>query len=126
MLVSKLFSNQAVRFAAVGVSNTVIDFVVFMLLQNLTGVAAAQILGYSAGTANSYYWNRKWTFAREKGWDVGELMRFLVVNICVAVITSIAISLVPSTIPVWIAKIAVTILGLGINFGFSKLWVFRG
>ncbi|MEW4372539.1 GtrA family protein [Paenibacillus kandeliae] len=126
MLVSKLFSNQAVRFAAVGVSNTVIDFVVFMLLQNLTGVAAAQILGYSAGTANSYYWNRKWTFAREKGWDVGELIRFLVVNICVALITSIAISLVPSTIPVWIAKIAVTILGLGINFGFSKLWVFRG
>lgn len=126
MLVSKLFSNQAVRFAAVGVSNTVIDFIVFMLLQNLTGVAAAQILGYSAGTANSYYWNRKWTFARDKGWDVGELIRFLVVNICVAVITSIAISLVPATIPVWIAKIAVTILGLGINFGFSKLWVFRG
>ncbi|WP_411349038.1 GtrA family protein [Paenibacillus sp. WLX2291] len=126
MLVSKLFSNQAVRFAAVGVSNTVIDFIVFMLLQNLTGVAAAQILGYSAGTANSYYWNRKWTFARDKGWDVGELIRFLVVNICVAVITSIAISLVPATIPVWMAKIAVTILGLGINFGFSKLWVFRG
>ncbi|WP_411345172.1 GtrA family protein [Paenibacillus sp. WLX1005] len=126
MLVSKLFSNQAVRFAAVGVSNTVIDFIVFMLLQNLTGVAAAQILGYSAGTANSYYWNRKWTFARDKGWDVGELIRFLVVNICVAVITSIAISLVPVTIPVWMAKIAVTILGLGINFGFSKLWVFRG
>lgn len=125
MLVSKLFSNQAVRFAAVGVSNTAIDFIVFMLLQHLIGVTTAQLVGYSAGTANSYYWNRKWTFARDKGIDPAELLRFLIVNICVAVITSLAISLIPSVIPVWAAKIAVTLLGLAINFGFSKLWVFR-
>ncbi len=125
MLVSKLFGNQAIRFATVGVSNTAIDFIVFMLLQHFTGVAAAQIIGYSAGTANSYYWNRKWTFARGKGWDTGELMRFLLVNVCVALITSVAISWIPASIPVWIAKLCVTVLGLGINFGFSKLWVFR-
>ncbi|WP_322907745.1 GtrA family protein [Paenibacillus campi] len=125
MLVSKLFGIQAVRFAAVGVSNTAIDFIVFMLLQHLTGVAAAQIIGYSAGTANSYYWNRKWTFARGTGWNGGELLRFIIVNVSVALITSVVISFIPSTIPVWIAKLCVTVLGLGINFGFSKLWVFR-
>ncbi len=125
MLVSKLFGSQAFRFAAVGVSNTAIDFIVFMLLQHLTGVAAAQIIGYSAGTANSYYWNRKWTFARGKGWDGAELIRFLLVNLSVALITSFVINLIPATIPVWIAKLCVTVLGLGINFGFSKLWVFR-
>lgn len=125
MLVSKLFGSQAFRFAAVGVSNTAIDFIVFMLLQHLTGVAAAQIIGYSAGTANSYYWNRKWTFARGKGWDGAELLRFLLVNLSVALITSFVITLIPATIPVWIAKLCVTMLGLGINFGFSKLWVFR-
>ncbi|MFD1884189.1 GtrA family protein [Paenibacillus wenxiniae] len=125
MLVSKLLGSQAIRFAAVGVSNTAIDFIVFMLLQHWTGVAAAQIIGYSAGTANSYYWNRKWTFARGKGWDGGELLRFLLVNLSVALITSFVITLMSSTIPVWIAKLGVTVLGLGINFGFSKLWVFR-
>ncbi|WDF51672.1 GtrA family protein [Paenibacillus sp. KACC 21273] len=125
MLVSKLFTNQAIRFATVGVSNTVIDFVVFMLLQSFTGVVAAQFIGYGAGTLNSYLWNRRWTFARGKGFDFSEIIRFLLVNITVAIITAIAISLVPASIPVWIAKIAVTILGLGINYTVSKLWVFR-
>ncbi|MGV7118229.1 GtrA family protein [Paenibacillus kyungheensis] len=125
MLVSKLFANQAIRFATVGVSNTVIDFVVFMLLQSFTGVVAAQFIGYGAGTLNSYLWNRRWTFARGKGFDFSEIIRFLLVNITVAIITAIAISLVPASIPVWIAKIAVTILGLGINYTVSKLWVFR-
>ncbi|MDN4620446.1 GtrA family protein [Paenibacillus sp. PsM32] len=125
MLVSKLFANQAIRFATVGVSNTVIDFVVFMLLQSFTGVVAAQFIGYGAGTLNSYLWNRRWTFARGKGFDFSEILRFLLVNITVASITAIAISLVPASIPVWIAKIAVTILGLGINYTVSKLWVFR-
>lgn len=125
MLVSKLFANQAIRFATVGVSNTVIDFVVFMLLQSFTGVVAAQFIGYGAGTLNSYLWNRRWTFARGKGFDFSEILRFLLVNITVAIITAIAISLVPASIPVWIAKIAVSILGLGINYTVSKLWVFR-
>ncbi|MFD1988894.1 GtrA family protein [Paenibacillus nicotianae] len=125
MLVSKLFANQAIRFATVGVSNTVIDFIVFMLLQSVTGVVAAQFIGYGAGTLNSYLWNRRWTFARGKGFDFSEMIRFLLVNITVAIITAIAISLVPASIPVWIAKIAVTILGLAINYTVSKLWVFR-
>lgn len=125
MLVSKLFSSQAVRFAAVGVSNTAIDFIVFMLLHSLIGVAPAQVISYGAGTANSYFWNRRWTFERGKGWNMGELLRFLLVNAVVAAITTMAISFISATIPVWIAKIAVTILGLTINFGFSKLWVFR-
>lgn len=125
MLVSKLFANQAIRFATVGVSNTVIDFIVFMLLQSVTGVVAAQFIGYGAGTLNSYLWNRRWTFARGKGFDFSEMIRFLLVNITVAIITAIAISLVPDSIPVWIAKIAVTILGLAINYTVSKLWVFR-
>lgn len=125
MLVSKLFANQAIRFATVGVSNTVIDFIVFMLLQSVTGVVAAQFIGYGAGTLNSYLWNRRWTFARGKGFDFSEMIRFLLVNITVAIITAIAISLVPASIPVWIAKVAVTILGLAINYTVSKLWVFR-
>lgn len=125
MLVSKLFANQAIRFATVGVSNTVIDFIAFMLLQSVTGVVAAQFIGYGAGTLNSYLWNRRWTFARGKGFDFSEMIRFLLVNITVAIITAIAISLVPASIPVWIAKVAVTILGLAINYTVSKLWVFR-
>ncbi len=125
MLVSKLFANQAVRFATVGVSNTVIDFIFFMLVQSFIGVVAAQFVGYGAGTLNSYLWNRRWTFGQSTGWDIREMIRFLLVNIAVAMITAFAISLVPNYIPVWIAKIVVTILGLGINYTVSKLWVFR-
>ena len=51
------------RFGTVGAGNTLIDFVVFFLLTSLrVPYLAAQLFSYSAGVANSYIWNRTWTF----------------------------------------------------------------
>ncbi|MEB3103137.1 GtrA family protein [Ferviditalea candida] len=77
-----------VKFNAVGLINTGVDFAVFALL-NAAGlnVYFAQAVSYSAGIANSFLLNRVWTFQyREKpGW--GEALRFLSVNL-----TSFAVS----------------------------------
>ena len=65
---------QMVKFAIVGVLNTLVDFAVFQTLNLTLGwVYAAQVLGYTAGVVNSYLWNSSWTFR--------EIALFLLVNL---------------------------------------------
>ena len=47
--------GQFLKFAVVGVLNTVVDFLVFQLLNLTLGwTYFAQVIGYSAGILNSY------------------------------------------------------------------------
>ncbi|OWR26506.1 hypothetical protein CDO73_25775 [Saccharibacillus sp. O23] len=117
-------SARPLRFAVVGVSNTLVDFLVFFLLQGLIG-PIAQAVGYAAGTANSYYWNRRWTFKTDQPRQKGELTRFLVVNVTVALLTTALLSLLNLFMPVWAAKVLVTVPGMALNYVLSKVWVFR-
>jgi putative flippase GtrA len=75
---------RVVKFASVGALNTVIDFAVFNLLVLVfgVGIVVANLVSYSAGIANSYLWNRNWTFAdrRSNRWRP-ELFKFVVANL---------------------------------------------
>jgi len=56
--------RQFVKYGIVGASNTVITFVVYTILVQVVGVEyiVSLILGYLAGSINSYVLNRHWTF----------------------------------------------------------------
>ncbi|MCL6456406.1 MAG: GtrA family protein, partial [Gorillibacterium sp.] len=83
-----------IRFNIVGILNTLVDFTVFTILFAF-GVSnsVAQCISYTAGTANSYILNSKWTFAtkpelqpqakapRKRSIDYAELSKFLLVNL---------------------------------------------
>jgi putative flippase GtrA len=58
---------QAARFSIVGVSNTLIDAALFFALTQALAapILPAKWLSYSAGLANSFFWNRRWTFRAE-------------------------------------------------------------
>ena len=57
---------QFLKFALVGVLNTVVDFLVFQLFNLTLGwMYLAQVIGYCAGILNSYFWNSRWTFRKE-------------------------------------------------------------
>jgi len=75
--------ERLIRFLVVGVSNTVVSYLVFLLGYHIWFVGNAlfaQPLSYSVGIAWSYAWNRKWTFQSSAG--VGrEFIRFIVVQI---------------------------------------------
>lgn len=66
----KLWENatQFVRFAVVGVSNTVVDFGVTNLLvlafntRTSSALLAVSVIACTVATFNSYLWNRNWTF----------------------------------------------------------------
>ena len=73
---------QMVKFAIVGVLNTLVDFAVFQTLNLLLGwVYAAQVLGYTFGVINSYLWNSNWTFREQRTRSFREIALFLVVNL---------------------------------------------
>ncbi|WP_246188209.1 GtrA family protein [Paenibacillus tengchongensis] len=123
---------QFLKFNAVGLLNTLIDFAVFTLLHALGMMnTPAQILSYSAGTANSFFWNKKVTFkdpARDArdGFDRIQLLKFIILNLAVLGISVILIDLFTGMLglQVLVAKVLVTGITVVINFIGSRKWVF--
>ena len=118
--------KQAVwRFGLVGVSNTAVDFAVFFLLTAAGAKAAvAQAIAYGAGMANSYIWNRRWTFQVKRKANIKEVLRFLVVN-GLSFGASLAVLLAAERFAsLWLAKLSATIAGMAVNFIGSRYWVF--
>ena len=105
----------------------------------------AQVIGYSAGVLNSYFWNSRWTFRKEHKRSAREAASFLVVNL-----VSLGVSLgvlwacknllgitdawVAGWVPAWlggfvkgdtVAKLIATPCAIVVNFIGNKLFVFR-
>lgn len=138
--------GQFLKFAVVGVLNTVVDFLVFQLLNLTLGwTYFAQVIGYSAGILNSYFWNSRWTFRKEHRRSAREAAAFLAVNL-----VSLGVSLgvlwlcrnpfgitdawAAGWVPAWlggfvkgdtIAKLIATPCAILVNFIGNKLFVFR-
>ncbi len=73
---------QLIKFGLIGVSNTLIDFLIASALNALFGIYyLAKIVGYACGIANSYFWNSRWTFREERRRDVREIVSFIAVNL---------------------------------------------
>jgi putative flippase GtrA len=64
--------KQGAKFGAVGISNTLIDFTVYTVINAVfhVPVSSAFKVKYISGTVamiNSFYWNRRWTFKSTVG-----------------------------------------------------------
>jgi putative flippase GtrA len=115
------------RFCAVGLGNTAVDFTVFFLL-TLGGVPLlpAQALSYGAGVVNSFIFNRQWTFRMKNRANIPEVARFMVVN-GLSLLVSAGLLFILRDIahlPLWPGKLAATGAGILVNFAGSRLWVF--
>jgi len=60
---------QFVKFGIVGISNTLITFIVYTILLKVFGVwyIAASAIGFIVGATNGFLLNRRWTFAGHRG-----------------------------------------------------------
>ena len=68
-------AKQAVKYAAVGVLNTMITAVVYYLLRKIDL--------YEAGFLNSYIWNRLWVFqSHQNDWRKEGLIFWVGAHIC--------------------------------------------
>ncbi len=121
---------QLLRFGAVGVSNAAISFLAFhgclLLLREMSaGPGIAQVAGYAAGTAWSFFLNRTFTF-RASGMVSRQALRFVLLQAALALASGFFVWLGVTVLgwaptPAWVAvMVPVTV----INFVLCKLWVF--
>ncbi len=60
---------QLLRFAAIGILNTSLDFIVLNLVTKTLGIESGlrlgsiNIIGFSCAVVQSYFWNRHWSFS---------------------------------------------------------------
>ncbi|WP_139356156.1 GtrA family protein [Clostridium felsineum] len=122
--------KQISRFSAVGVINTLIDFVMFTLFNSVIGVgySISQVIGYGSGVINSFIFNKKWTFSDKAGKKKlhKELIRFIFINVITLLVTLVSMNLFVKGlgINVYVAKILVTLIAQAINFLGYKILVF--
>lgn len=95
-----------IKFGIVGVSNTIIDFVVFYLLSFVILEYLAKGISFALSVINSFIWNRWWTFQKKGKATKIEMAKFLAVNL---------LTLCINLVFYWIWR---DLLGLG------KIWSF--
>lgn len=152
---SSLALRQFSKFSVVGVLNVLISTVVFYLcyeewhigsglfvlagsagedlraflqgfgIGSLDGLVAT-IIGYVAGMANSFFLNRSWTFGT-RGVDViGQMRRFVILNLIGLSTSSAAMFIFVDLLrwpymAVWTAVVALMLM---LNFLGNKYWTF--
>ncbi len=80
---------QLIKFALVGVLNTLVDFLVYTLLVLVFGISENNVfmiglftlIAYACGVLNSFILNTRWTFRQEYNRTAKERVMFVVVNI---------------------------------------------
>lgn len=120
--------TRFIKFGLVGVLNTIINWVLFILLNSI-GVyyIISNIIAYSISTLNSYLWNSKWVF-KYNGDNVNQTtFKFITLNIIGLVLNTIILFLLVDIIklPKIIALIIATGVVMILNYFINKLWVFK-
>ncbi|HPH97736.1 MAG TPA: GtrA family protein [Anaerolineaceae bacterium] len=128
-----LFSlfKQAVKFGAVGVLNTALDWMIYFALTHWIGFftampVAAKAISYSVGVLNSFFINRAWTFRSQAG-AARALPLFAAANLLGLLINTGTLHLTMNELhlPELVALVLATGASLGWNFTASKWLVFR-
>jgi putative flippase GtrA len=119
--------HQALRFAAVGVANTLVAYLVLRGLHDGAGVGIpiASAIGYAVGVMQSFVLNRRWTFAATAAAPGGQALRFIGVNIVCGLLFSAVVTMIEPRVGMALA----TIIGVGfttvIGFVLNRSFVFR-
>jgi putative flippase GtrA len=119
---------QFAKFGVVGVSNTLITYGVFTLLEEVFGVwyIAASGIGFAVGATNGFLLNRSWTF-RGHGEGSGAAVRWFIVQGCGLLLD---LALIAGFVEIGklnklIAQAFATMIVVVITFFVNRRWTFR-
>jgi putative flippase GtrA len=125
-LKDKYFEPSMLRWSAVGITTTVIDYLLFISLYGPTNsVFLANLIAASIATSLNYYTHHRWTFKSEQNHSRSGFKYLLNLTFWWFVSTSIIQALVILNIDPKIAKIAPLILIVPINYFVLNKLVFR-
>jgi putative flippase GtrA len=117
---------ELLKFSAVGASGFVLNLAIYRLLLGI-GAHKAAAVSFVVSAASNYWWNRHWTFARQKGSFALQGMRFYIVSITAFVVNQLWLTVFLD----WrglgklVSEALAIILVTPLNFLGNKLWSFR-
>lgn len=117
---------QFMKFSIVGASNTLATILTYSILVHYgVNFVIANIIGYSVGILNSYFWNSKWVFNSK--FQPKAAIKFICVNLVVLSINTLLLYLLVKNIKMnaYISQLVVIVVGMAINFILNKVWTFR-
>ncbi len=122
-------TTQFIKFALIGVVNTVVHYSVFLLLFRVFGVLMllSSGIGYSLGVLNSFVMNRRWTFKMVNKANLPEFSRFVVVNVVSLLVNLVVLRALVQNIGVMpeIGQIGAIVASVLVNFSGNKWWTFK-
>ena len=123
--------REFTRFLLVGVSNTLLCYLVFIILFSIlpalpVRAALAQAAGYAAGTLWSYHWNARWTFQTQPS-GFRMFFRFVALQLSLLATSALTIGYLVDYLefPVTVTWIAVAAVMTILNFLGMRYLVFR-
>ncbi|MBI2410347.1 MAG: GtrA family protein [Candidatus Kerfeldbacteria bacterium] len=122
---------QFMRFTIVGATNTVLDAFIYIALTRSTDFfhrwyLLAAAIAFFLSSANSFFWNKHWTFKDGIHYSHAQLMRFFMVAGVAFFLNEILLWLCVEFFHVHdiVAKLLASIGAGGINFLMQKFWTF--
>lgn len=132
MKINSIGIGQFIKFGFVGISNTVISYVVYLILVQIgVNYLWANVIGFLVSIVNAYYWNNKYVFKESDGKKESGWQSFVKTFISYA---GTGLILNNILLVLWIRvlgidKVVGPILNLfvstPINFILNKYWAFR-
>lgn len=124
---SKSFESF-VKFGIVGVLNTLINWLIFAVL-NFLGIyyILANIIAYCVATANSYFFNSKWVFKYNGKNKKGATIKFIILNLIGLGLNTIILYFLVDIMNLnkLISLVIATAIVMVVNYIVNKLWVFK-
>ena len=120
--------EQLLKFCVVGATGYVVNLAVYTLLVTQAGVhyIPAAVGSFVVAVTNNYFWNRHWTFRRQRGHVAYQGLRFLVVSV---VTLAANVAILQLLVHIGVDKIAAQAIAIvlvtPLNFVGNKLWSFR-
>ena len=126
-------ARQLVKFGFVGLSNTAIDFFVYLSLTRIWSFWAkhfwlANVISFLVATTWSFFFNRHWTFKdSERGRLPSKYSKFVLVNLVGVGINTLILYLLVTYLGVYdiVAKAAAVAVVMFWGFFANKFWTFK-
>ena len=123
---------QFVQFCVVGLSNTLISYLIYAIFVMLGwNYILGSIVGFILSVTNSFYWNNKYVFKRQDGEKRSLLLSYIKTFSSYA-ITGLILNNILLVIwveilhlPELLGPIIILVITIPLNFILNKLWAFK-
>jgi putative flippase GtrA len=121
---------QFIKFCIVGLSNTIISYLTYMLLIKIgLHYLLASILAFFISTTNSFFWNRKYVFIKYKEINIIKALfrTFVSYGLTGLILTNILLFILIDIFKIsrYLAPLFILIITVPLNFLINKYWAFR-